>query len=203
LISHHLSETTIAAYATGALPEGLAIVAATHIAQCSACQETLAMLEAAGGALLDEMPPVALTSDALDRLMARTDEPPQAAPPMLNSWLPAPLDRVELGRWWPIGLGVRYRPLRMAGAAWCGLILAQPGRALRRHGHDGLELTCILSGSFTDASGIYQAGDLSEPADEHDDPPRVFGAEPCLCVIASEGMQLRGLLGAAQRLLGL
>ena len=130
MISHHLSETTIAVYAAGALPEGLAIVAATHIAQCPACQETLAMLEAVGGALLDELPPVALTSDALDRLMARTGEPPRAAPPTLNSWLPAPLDRVELGRWWPIGLGVRYRPLRIAGAAWCGLILARPGRAL-------------------------------------------------------------------------
>jgi hypothetical protein len=30
----------------------------------------------------------------------------------------------------------------------------------------------------------------------------VIGAEPCLCVIASEGMRLRGLLGWAQRLIG-
>jgi hypothetical protein len=30
----------------------------------------------------------------------------------------------------------------------------------------------------------------------------VTGTEPCLCIIASEGMRLRGLLGLAQRMMG-
>jgi putative transcriptional regulator len=203
LINHHPSETTIAAYTTGTLPEGLAIVAATHIARCPACHRSLATLEATGGALLDELAPVPLSSDALDRLLDRVDEPPPAAPPVLNPGLPAPLNRVALGRWWPIGPGMRYRPLRIGGAAWGGLVLGQPGRSLPRHGHEGLELTCILSGSYADGSGAYVAGDLSEPPGDHDEPPRVIGTEPCLCIIASEGIRLRGLLGLAQRMIGL
>lgn len=202
MISHHLSDTTIAAYAAGTLPEALAIVAATHVARCPVCQRSLDMLEATGGALLDELAPVPLAVDALDRLLARANEPPPARPPVLHPELPAPLNRMSLGRWWPIGLGARYRPLRITGAAWGGLVLAQPGRSLPRHGHKGIELTCILSGSFADGSGEYLPGDLVEPLTDHDQPPLVIGSEPCLCVIASEGMRLRGLLGLAQRLIG-
>jgi putative transcriptional regulator len=202
MIRHHPSETTLAAYAAGTLPEVLAIVTATHIGQCRLCRQSLATLEATGGALLDDIAPVPLSVDALDRLLKRTGEPAPVPPPVINPELPGPLNRVSLGRWWPIGLGVRYRPLRTAGAAWGGLLLAQPNRSLPRHGHTGLELTCILSGSFADGSGSYEAGDLSEPMTDHDQPPVVTGMEPCLCIIASEGMRLRGLLGLAQRMIG-
>ena len=89
--------------------------------------------------------------------------------------LPPPLDRVPLGRWWPIGIGARWRPLQAEGAAWGGLILVQPGRALPRHGHEGLELTCVLKGAFADGSGLYGPGDLSEPQEDHDQPPVADG----------------------------
>jgi putative transcriptional regulator len=202
MIRHHPSEQTLLGYATGALPEALAIVTATHLGQCSVCQRALATLEATGGVLLDELTPVPLAGDALDRLLAWADKPAPATPSILNPELPAPLNRVVLGRWWPVGIGVRYRPMHSAGSAWGGLIQAQPGRSLPRHGHTGLELTCILSGSFADGGGQYEAGDLSEPVTDHDEPPRVTGNEPCLCIIASEGLRLRGLLGRVQRLIG-
>ena len=201
MISHHASEATLAAYAAGTLPEALALVTATHLTACAACRQSLATLEAVGGALLDEMPAVPMASDALDKLLARMDQPRPPAPPVLNPDLPAPINRVALGRWWMIGRGIRYRPLQAAGKAWGGLVLAQPGRGLPRHGHVGLELTCILSGAFADQAGTYRVGDLSEPADDHDQPPVVVGDQPCLCVIASEGMRLRGLLGLAQRVI--
>jgi putative transcriptional regulator len=202
MIHHHPSETTLAAYASGGLPEALAIVTATHIGQCPVCRRSLATLEATGGVLLDELTPVPMSGDALDRLLSRADEPAPRPPPILNPELPAPLNRVPLGRWWPVGFGVRYRPLRATGAAWGGLLWASPNRSLPRHGHAGRELTCILSGSFADGTGVYQAGDLSEPMTDHDQPPVVVGKEPCICIIASEGMRLRGPLGLAQRMIG-
>jgi putative transcriptional regulator len=202
VINHHPSEATLTAYAAGNLSEALALVAATHLGHCAACGRDLATLEATGGALLDDLPPQELSVDALARLMLRLDEPAPPLPPVFSPQLPAPLSRVALGRWWPIGRGIRYRPFQTSGAAWGGLLLARPGRALPRHGHSGLELTCILSGSFADGHGVYAAGDLSEPTADHDQPPIVIGAESCLCVIASEGMRLRGLLGWAQRIIG-
>jgi putative transcriptional regulator len=202
MIAHHPSDTTLLTYATGSLPEALAIVAATHIGGCGVCRRSLDMLEAAGGILLDQLPPAPLSDDALDRLLARADEPAAAPLPELNPALPPPLNRIPLGRWWPIGPGMRWRPLQTGGKAWGGLILAQPGRALPRHGHAGLELTCVLTGAFSDGSGLYKAGDLSEPQGDHDQPPVVVGQDACVCVIASEGMRLRGLLGLAQRMIG-
>jgi len=207
VITHHPSATTLLSYATGALPEALALVLATHLTHCPSCRRTVATLEAIGGALLDEVPPMPLTSDAdsqeaLDRLLARPAKPGSAVPPVLQPALPAPLDRVPMGRWWPIGIGLRWRPLHVAGSAWAGLILGQPNRALPRHGHAGLELTCVLSGAFADPAGTFQAGDLAEPDTDHDQPPVVVSSEPCLCVLASAGMRLRGVLGLAQRLIG-
>jgi putative transcriptional regulator len=207
LITCHPSEASLLSYATGAMPEALALVLATHLAQCVECQRTTAAVEAVGGALLDASPPEplapsALDPEALDRLLDREYEPPPV-PPVLHAGLPAPLDRVPMGRWWPIGIGLRFRPLRVSGSAWGGLILGKPGQALPRHGHDGLELTCVLRGAFADTGRVYAAGDLAEPETDHDQPPVVVSTEPCLCVIASEGIRLRGLFGMAQRLVRL
>ena len=167
------------------------------------CRHETETLEAAGGILLDSLLPADVAEDALDRLLARTHEPLPAPPPVLNAGLPPPLDRVSLGRWWPIGIGARWRPLQAGGTAWGGLVLVQPGRALPRHGHEGLELTCVVKGAFSDGFGRYEPGDLSEPRQDHDQPPLAEGDEACLCVIASEGMRLRGLLGWGQRIIGL
>ncbi len=201
MITHHPTQTTLLAYAAGSLPQALGLVTATHLGACPACRRTLAALEAAGGAMLEDIEPVPMEAGALD--MLRSGRTVSAEPPaVLHADLPAPLNRVPAGRWWPIGPGLRWRPLRVPGGAWAGLLLAQPNRALPRHAHNGLELTCVLSGAFYDDSGIYQAGDLSEPEADHDRPPAVLGTTPCLCVIASEGMRFRGLLGLAQRAIG-
>jgi putative transcriptional regulator len=201
LINHHPTEPTLLAYAAGTLPEALGIVIATHIELCADCQRSLTALEAIAGALLEELSPMPLTSDAVERLLARLDELHPVVPPVLHPELPAPLDHVAMGRWWPIGIGMRYRPFRVAGAAWGGLILGQPGQSLPWHGHVGLELTCTLSGAFVDGTGEYHAGDLSEPMMDHDRPLRIIGNKPCLCIMASEGMRVRGLLGFGQRLI--
>lgn len=203
MITRHPSDGCLLAYAAGTLPEALAIVVATHAGRCACCRRTLLACEATGGALLEALPPAPLSDHALETVLARIGEPVAGVPPVLNPDLPAPLDRIALGRWWPIGPGIRWRWLRTEGAAWAGLILAQPGRSLPPHAHDGRELTCVLSGAFADGEGVYQAGDVAEPDGDHDPPPAVVGEAPCLWVLASEGMRLRGALGVAQRMLGL
>lgn len=201
MINHHPSESTLLAYASGSLPEALAIVVATHLLNCPECRLAQAALEATGGALLEDMVPEPLSAGAADAVFGRFDDPVPPKPVVLNPDLPPPLDRATFGRWWPVAPGVRFRPLRAAGNAWGGLLRAEAGRSVPKHGHSGLELTCVLSGSFSDAFGIYRPGDLSEPETDHDQPPTVTMEGPCVCVIASQGMKLRGLLGAAQRLL--
>ncbi len=201
---HHPSDTTLALYAAGTLPEGLAMVVATHLTFCPDCRRIGRTFEATGGAILSDLAPVAMAEDALTRVLARTAEPAPApaSPALRNVGLPAPLDRCDFGRWWPVAPGLRWRPMRVSGRAWAGLLAVAPGRSMPRHGHDGLELACVLRGSFVDAHGRYAAGDLSEPEHDHDVPPRVDSNETCVCVIATEGVRMRGMLGSLQRMFG-
>lgn len=201
-IRHHPSEATLLAYAAGTLPAALGLVAATHLARCPVCRDMVAAAEAIGGTLLDSLSPAEMEVDvaAVDQVLERAGLPPAAPAPVLHPDLAPPLNRVRMGRWWPIGRGVRWRPLHVGGRAWAGLLLAQPGRSIPSHGHAGLELTCLLSGGFRDGGEEYAAGDVAEPVGEHDTPPVAIGAEPCLCVVGFEGMRFHGWLGLAQRL---
>ena len=49
---HHPSDALLLDYATGYLGEGWSLAVATHVSMCSTCQESLAEMEAIGGAML-------------------------------------------------------------------------------------------------------------------------------------------------------
>ena len=55
------------------------MLAASHVEACAHCRERLRVLEAAGGAMLEDLAPEALSSDALARTMAAIDAPQRAA----------------------------------------------------------------------------------------------------------------------------
>jgi putative transcriptional regulator len=204
-IRHHPAEATLLAYAAGTLPEALGIVLATHLGSCATCRAAVAAAEAVGGALLEALPPASMDVDAgaIDRLLDGAYTPRPDPPTVVNPGLAPPLNRMMFGRWWRIGPGLRWRPMRVGGGAWGGLLLAQPGRSLPRHAHKGRELTCLLAGAFVDGGEQYREGDIADPETDHDRPPVVVGDEPCLCVVASEGIRFRGLLGIVQRAAGL
>lgn len=204
MINHHPSDTTLTSYAAGTLPEALGLVTATHLSFCPACRDAVALAEAVGGSILEDMAPVAMADDALARVLARGELPQiPAVTPVREAKLPGPLKYCSFGRSWLVAPGLRWRPLRTSGRAWGGLLMAHPGRRFPRHAHTGLELTCVLRGSFVDANGHYGAGDLAEPEGDHDDPPSIDSDEPCVCVIASEGFRLGGAFGLLQRMIGL
>ena len=81
MIRHHPSDATLTAYAGGMLPEALGLVVAAHLYGCAACRETRAMAEAVGGAVIEALPPTAMTEDALALVLARAERPmPRVAP---------------------------------------------------------------------------------------------------------------------------
>ena len=202
MIQHHPTETTLASYAGGALPEAMALVVATHLHVCPACRRLKAMVEAMGGSELRDMPPTAMDDDALELVLARTERPVVPVTPTLRvAGLPPPLDVCEFGPWQRIGFGLRWRPLITGGTMLAGLLEGVPGKMLPAHAHTGMELTCVIGGSFVDGAERYTAGDLAEIEGEHQHRPTIDGNGPCLCIIATEGVRFRGLLGLAQRLL--
>ena len=60
------------------------------------------------------------------------------------------------------------------------------GKALPVHGHGGMELTLVLSGSYTDKFGTYGRGDVADLDDDAEHQPIVDQGEDCICIVASE-----------------
>lgn len=199
---HGPSEERLLAYAAGVLSPPQAVVVATHLALRPAADAWVRRLQAVGGQFLEETKPVALSSDALARALARveTDAGEVKRPTPLNDMpeLPEPLRRYALGPWRWIGPGMRVRDVHAPRDGDCRVILLRidPGRETPRHTHGGVELTCVLTGAYATETDRFEVGDLEEADGEVLHRPRVVSDQPCLCVAALDGqIQLDGWLG--------
>ena len=70
MIAHRPPEELLLGYASGALPEPIALVVASHAALCPETAREIGRLERLGGTLLDGLAPAELKSGALDRALA-------------------------------------------------------------------------------------------------------------------------------------
>lgn len=195
---HHPAPETLLAHAAGTLAPGHALVLAAHIEGCARCQAALSRLEAAGGALLEQVAPEPLAAEAFAAVLARLDEPappPPPAPPRQAELhlpqglrLPGPLRGAAIGRWLWIGPGIRYSRVRLPWAPWENVMLLRVagGRRVPRHSHGGVELTQVLWGGFSDHTGHYGAGDIGE-TDETVEHQPIADPEGCLCLASLEG----------------
>jgi len=192
--AHRPSDETLAAFASGQLDEGFALVVAAHLALDGESLARMHHFEAVQGALLDSVEPVAMASDvpATERNAASPD--PVA---MSEADLPAVLRPYALGAWRPIGLRIAMRRVVVAGsAARVFMLRAGPGIELPPHKHTGAEWTTILSGAYEHQYGRYAAGDFDEADTDHDHTPRVDPVEGCTCLVAVTGkVLLQGWLG--------
>jgi putative transcriptional regulator len=65
-----------------------------------------------------------------------------------------------------------------------------PGFRLPLHGHTGAELTVVLTGAFTDASGEFRRGDMQDIDNSIEHQPLGDREEGCICLVAAEGPYL-------------
>jgi len=202
---HHPSPEVLMSYAAGSLPEAPSLLVATHLAICPECRVRAGELDALGGAMLEDLSPTKMEADALDRVMARLDEPepPRAPPPPADPVLPAPL-RAYVGRgfdaiaWKKLGRGVEeYRlPIPDADSYTTRLLRVADDREMPTHGHDGDELTLVLAGGFRDGEDSYVRGDVAgaDPTVSHS--PVADKDGECICLVVTEGkLRFSGLFG--------
>jgi putative transcriptional regulator len=188
-ITHHLGTETLMSFAAGSLPSALAAVAGAHLAMCGRCRDELVWFERIGGALLDELPPLPLTM-AAPGLPGNVLEAPQqterpggnAANPILRL---AEKDFAGV-TWRRIGIGLWHHRLPLRGTGTLQLIKAGPGASVPEHGHGGAELTLILRGALSDATGSYGEGDVADLDQEIAHTPVADRQQGCVCAIANE-----------------
>ena len=193
-ISHHIPDAMIAAYAAGALPQPFALVVATHVSLCLECRAAYHGHLAVGGAILEEEDGIGLSDGVKDNVLARLDTADDPTPAYRRSGAyPAPVVEALKGKppkWRSMGLGVRQCIVGAGPEGSVRLLYIPPGQAVPDHGHDGLELTLVLQGSFSDATGRFTAGDCEVADADLEHTPVADQGPPCICLAATD-MPLR------------
>ncbi len=205
--SFHPPEPLLMEYAAGALPEAVSLLVATHLTYCPDCRAEVQRLESLGGALLDSLPPVTVTTD-LDTLFAKLDNPaPAPVPPPLAGeyWMPRPVRRAlaSLPRradtplpWQRVTGALSEIRLPTPGASRTRLMRIKAGQAMPEHTHGGTEYVLVLQGGFSDHLGHYRPGDLSISTDEDTHTPKADTDGDCICLAVVDGaLKLTGPLG--------
>ena len=190
-ITHHIRPELILAWVSGNLPPAFSAVVASHVALCPECRAEAGAAQSLGGALLEEVGEVALSSDALARALAALDDPSLRPPPapIAAGIFPAPVMQVLGGRppkWSQLGGGIRQQILISDRSGSLRLLYIPPGRKVPEHGHRGLELTLVLQGSFSDSEGSFGVGDVEDADDAVNHQPIAGPGEPCICLAATD-----------------
>lgn len=189
-ITHHVPDAMLAAYAAGSLPQPFALVVASHVSLCVECRAALEAHQSVGGAVLETVGEVAISHSLKAHMFAQLDAPFAPEPAHKRSGIfPGPMVAALKGReprWKALGMGVRQDILMAGDAGSARLLYIPPGQAVPDHGHNGLELTLVLQGSFADETGHFGVGDL-EIADEEMDHTPIAGHEAaCICLAATD-----------------
>lgn len=191
-------------YAAGGLSPGERLAVELHRALSASGALEAAMLDASGGALLEELAPTHIAAPPVPSDAAR---PSSKRRPGEEVGLPVSAgllahDLLALD-WKRTIFGVREAK---TGVPHTRLLRLDPGEKAMAHHHGLRETTVVLRGSFADEMGTYSVGDLAviPPGVKHR--PRIVGDEPCVCLLATEPgpgwVEFLGLLGviSAKRL---
>lgn len=196
-VRHHLREDLIVDYAAGHLSEGWSLAVAAHLAMCAECRKAVAVAEAAGAALVEELTPVAGPEDSWEQLKARLSAEPApakaapVAPPARKPELPEPL-RSYLGgdlsdlKW--TNLGVAQQILIKTGdkETQARLLKIPAGKPVPEHTHGGRELTLVLKGSFHDEVDSFGPGDIEDADGDLVHQPIAGQDEDCICLAITD-----------------
>ena len=205
-IEHHPTDLLLAAFAAGTLDHGQHIAIATHLVTCPQCRTFMRSMEQVGGAVLTSLPPAVMANGALAAVEARLNEPVQPAaadmiftlPETEIPGLPKFVRRYQFGNWKWVAPAVHLRRIMLPYASDTRVFLLKsgPGTKMLEHAHTGFEMTCVLSGAFSQGGAHFGPGDFDLGDETVDHKPVVESGEDCVCLVAMQGsLRLNGLLG--------
>ncbi|WP_278923374.1 MULTISPECIES: ChrR family anti-sigma-E factor [Pseudophaeobacter] len=189
-ITHHIPDHLLASYAAGTLPHAFALVVASHISMCNDCRAAVAAHQAVGGAILEATSASPLSSGLRASVLAQLDAPARAEPIYDRSGIyPGPVVAALQGqqpKWKALGMGVRQTILTADAESNARLLFIPAGQAVPDHSHNGLELTMVLQGSFSDSTGRFGIGDVEIGDEDLDHTPTADPGDPCICLAATD-----------------
>ena len=183
--NHHPSPDILTEYAAGTLEPGFGLVVGAHVEGCAACRIRVGAYEAASGDALAGLPRAQMAEGALARVMTQLEAPLAVTVydlrPLLERLPHKPRKWVAPGVW----VAAVDTPHAPSNRVY--LLSVAPGGATARHGHEGREFCAVLKGAYTDALGLFAAGDFAAAESDLNHQPVVQGKEACVCLFATEG----------------
>ena len=193
---HILCDAWLLDAASGAAPRAIRLLAACQADIRPEAGARLSAAEVAFGALLETAPIASLRPDALASALAQLDDGAETVPTPVSDpdpVIPALLKRemaLSVSKHWRRRLGghseIVLDSLSEPGVK-ARLLSIPPGKGAPEHGHEGEELTLVLSGSFHDGEARYGRGDACYANADTIHTPRVDGDETCICFAVELG----------------
>ena len=198
---YHPPEEFLLDYAVGSASPSESVMIGTHLAYCESCRRAVRDAGIVGGSLLDELEPMHLPPNMLNRTLSaiemRAGETP-AAQPSLSALLH---ENMASHKWKHLPGGFRMHHIpgdEGSGRLW--LFDAPPGMKLLPHRHEGDEWTVILSGTLLDDDHSYGVGDFARRLDGEEHQPMISKDGRCVSLImvreAPHYTTMMGRLGA-------
>ena len=197
--NHHPQDDLLLSYAAGSLSESWSLAIASHLSVCSECRKTLEIAETVGGVLLEDIPDQQLSSATLESVLAQIDQPdieavsensqPSATdgsifPTVLQKYIGSSVENIP---WKTIGAGIRQHLIETPDEGGSlRLLRIKAGKSVPNHGHQGRELTLVLSGSYHDGFSTYGAGDMQDADEEIVHKPIVDDGPDCICLVITD-----------------
>lgn len=189
-INHHIPDALLNAYASGNLPHSFALVVAAHVSLCLECRASLEAHHAVGGAVLETGDSADISESLKADIFAQLDAPVTVKPTYARSGAyPGPIMEALKGKqpkWKSVGLGVRQSILSADEEGSVRLLYIPPGQAMPDHSHNGLEMTLVLQGSFSDETGHFGTGDIEIADSDLEHTPIAGEGEACICLAATD-----------------
>lgn len=203
-------ETLLLNYAVGILDQAQSLIVAAHLALSPPARAFVRDCEAIGGTLMEQdCPPVDMAPGSLEHVLACLDRPaphPHASETILT--FPEDLDLPDLvlrtihcrpcaPQWTSRLPGLKSYDLPLAcKESKARLVRLDPAVQTPQHTHQGMEITLVLNGAFSDDSGQYRTGDLLVSDETVEHAQTACKMEGCVCmVVTSAPLKFSGLAG--------
>lgn len=190
--NHHPDENMLIEFSAGTLGTAASICVSAHLHYCSSCRAKLLRLDQVGSQMMSEAEPIEVADNAFDNLMEKIDTAGQAKPEESTPSDDLPFSVNKListslisKNWKRLSSSVDVARFKTGQEEFeVALHKICAGGKTPKHGHEGLEYTVVLKGSFSDENAVYREGDflLREPGDVH----QPMGAQngECICLSA-------------------
>lgn len=192
----HPTTEVLKEYAQGSLSAGWSVALSAHLELCQSCRQKYEELEAEAANSWPHDSTGQGTQEFSDLIASIIDQPqedsadsqmPQESPiaeiHMLDHSFTLPKILAKAANeglvWKKLAGGINQAKLDIDTETQCEFIYMSPGSQTPMHKHQGSEITLVLDGSFSDASGTYEPADfiVRSGKDEH----QPISEEGCLC----------------------